>query len=163
MGAATALYAALARPAEVAGLLLAIPPTAWATRAAQAELYEAGAALVEASGIGPFVEAAAAAPVPAPFADLPRAPRPGPDVAEDVLPTVLRGAAASDLPDPGSLRSLDVPAVVLAWAGDPGHPVATAEVLADVLPRATLEVAEDLAAVLAWPERVAGLLASVGV
>ena len=163
MGAATALHAALLRPEDVAGLVLVIPPTAWATRRAQAELYEAGAALVEASGIGAFVEAAAAAPVPAPFRDLPEAPRPVPDVAEDLLPTVLRGAAASDLPDPGALRSLDVPAVVLAWAGDPGHPVATAEVLADVLPRATLEVAEDLAAVLSWPERVAGLLASAAV
>jgi 3-oxoadipate enol-lactonase len=161
MGAATALHAALLRPDEVAGLLLVIPPTAWATRRGQAELYEAGAALVESSGVGAFVEAAAAAPVPAPFRDLPEAPRPGPDVAEDVLPTVLRGAAASDLPAPDALRSLDVPAVVLAWAGDPGHPAATAEVLADVLPRATLEVAEDLPTVLAWPERVAGLVAAV--
>jgi pimeloyl-ACP methyl ester carboxylesterase len=158
MGAATALHAALVRPAEVAGLLLVIPPTAWATRAAQAELYEAGAALVEASGVGPFVEAAAAAPVPAPFADLPEAPRPLPDVAEDVLPTVLRGAAASDLPAREELRSLDVPALVLAWAGDAGHPVATAEALGEALPRATVAVADDLASVLSWPERVAELL-----
>lgn len=161
MGAATALHAVMTRREDVAGLVLVIPPTAWATRRAQAELYEAGAALVEASGVGPFVEAAAAAPVPAPFRELPEAPRPVPDVAEDVLPTVLRGAAGSDLPDVDALRSLDVPAVVLAWAGDPGHPVATAEALAEALPRATLEVAEDLATVLAWPERVAGLLAAV--
>jgi pimeloyl-ACP methyl ester carboxylesterase len=160
MGAATALHAALVRGEDVAGLVLVIPPTAWATRRAQAELYEAGAALVETSGVRAFVEAAAAAPVPAPFRDLPEAPRPGPDVAEDVLPTVLRGAAASDLPDLDALRSLDVPAVVLAWAGDPGHPVATAEALAEALPRATLEVAEDLATVLAWPERVAAVLAA---
>jgi pimeloyl-ACP methyl ester carboxylesterase len=76
-----------------------------------------------------------------------------------VLPTVLRGAASSDLPDPDALRALDVPALVLAWSGDPGHPVATAEVLAEVLPRATLHVADDLGSVLAWPDRVAGLLA----
>jgi hypothetical protein len=55
-----------------------------------------------------------------------------------------------------------VPAVVLAWAGDPGHPVATAEVLAEVLPQATLEVAEDLPTVLAWPEKVAGVVAAAG-
>ena len=160
MGAATALHAAMARPEDVAGLVLVIPPTAWATRRAQAELYAGGAALVEASGVGALVEASAAAPVVAPFRDLPEAPRPLPDVAEDVLPTVLRGAAASDLPEPDALRSLDVPAVVLAWAGDDGHPVATAEVLAEALPRATLEVAEDLATVLAWPERVADVLAA---
>jgi 3-oxoadipate enol-lactonase len=162
MGAATALHAALLRPADVAGLVLVIPPTAWATRRAQASMYQAGADLVEASGTAPFVEAAAGAPVPAPFRDLPEQPRAVPDVAEDVLPTVLRGAAASDLPDPDALRSLDVPAVVLAWAGDPGHPEATAAVLADVLPQATLEVAEDLRTMLAWPERVAGVLAASG-
>jgi 3-oxoadipate enol-lactonase len=162
MGAATALHAALLRPGDVAGLVLVIPPTAWATRRAQAELYQAGAELVRASGAGAFVEAAAAAPVPAPFRDLPEAPRPVPDVAEDVLPTVLWGAAASDLPEPDELRSLDVPAVVLAWAGDPGHPVATAEVLAEVLPQATLEVAEDLPTVLTWPEKVAGVVAAAG-
>ena len=87
MGAATALHAAMVRGEDVAGLVLVIPPTAWATRRAQAELYEAGAALVETSGVSAFVEAAASAPVPAPFRDLPEAPRPGPDVAEDVLPT----------------------------------------------------------------------------
>jgi len=161
MGAATALHAAMARGEDVAGLVLVIPPTAWATRRAQAELYEAGAGLVEGSGVGAFVEAAAAAPVPAPFRDLPEAPRPVPDVPEAVLPTVLRGAAASDLPEPDALRSLDVPAVVLAWSGDPGHPVATAEALAEALPRATLEVADDLRTVLGWPERVASLLGSV--
>lgn len=162
MGAATALYAALQRPDDVAGLLIVIPPTAWETRRAQAELYRAGADLVQSSGTGAFAEAAAAAPVPAPFRDLPEAPRPVPDVPDDVLPTVLRGAAASDLPPPEELRSLDVPATVLAWAGDPGHPVSTAEVLADVLPRATLEVADDLATVLAWPDKVAALLAAAG-
>jgi pimeloyl-ACP methyl ester carboxylesterase len=160
LGAATALHAALQRPADVAGLLLVIPPTAWATRAAQAGLYRAGADLVEASGVGAFLEAAAASPVPDPFAELPEAPRPVPDVAEDVLPAVLRGAARSDLPEPDELRSLDVPALILAWTGDAGHPVVTAEVLADVLPQASLVVASDLASVLAWPERVAELLAS---
>jgi pimeloyl-ACP methyl ester carboxylesterase len=163
MGAATALHAALLRPEDVAGLVLVIPPTAWATRRAQADLYEAGAALIESSGVEAFLEASAAAPVPAPFRDLPEAPRPGPDVREDVLPTVLRGAAASDLPEPDALRGLDVPAVVLAWAGDPGHPASTAEVLAEALPRATVEVADDLATVLAWPERVAAVLDAVAV
>jgi hypothetical protein len=40
--------------------------------------------------------------------------------------------------------------------------VATAEVLAEVLPQATLEVAEDLPTVLAWPEKVAGVVAAAG-
>jgi hypothetical protein len=40
--------------------------------------------------------------------------------------------------------------------------VATAEVLAEVLPQATLEVAEDLPTVLTWPEKVAGVVAAAG-
>jgi len=160
MGAATALHAALLRPADVAALVLAIPPTAWATRAGQASLYEAGARLVEEAGLDAFVAASAAAPVPAVFAGLEDVPRPVPDVPADVLPTVLRGAAASDLPPPDALRSLDVPALVLAWVGDAGHPVSTAEALAEVLPSAILVVAEDLDGVRTWPARIADLLAA---
>ncbi|MCB1015792.1 MAG: hypothetical protein KDB10_11835, partial [Acidimicrobiales bacterium] len=70
------------------------------------------------------------------------------------LPSVLRGAAASDLPDPDVLAGVDAPALVLAWTGDDTHPVSTAERLADLLPRADLVVAEDLRDVLSWPERV---------
>src|SRR5258708_5950146 len=40
MGCATTIYAALAAPERIKGLVLANPPTAWETRAAQAGLYD---------------------------------------------------------------------------------------------------------------------------
>src|SRR5262249_9971 len=65
--------------------------------------------------------------------------------AED-LARMLRSAAASDLPDPGALRGLELPALVIATRGDPGHPLSTAEPLVQLLPNAELRVGESLAA-----------------
>jgi pimeloyl-ACP methyl ester carboxylesterase len=75
--------------------------------------------------------------------------------------TALRGAAASDLPGPATLRRLGVPALILAWRGDPVHPVSTASHLAELLPRAELNVAESLEQVRAWPARIATFVARV--
>jgi pimeloyl-ACP methyl ester carboxylesterase len=92
------------------------------------------------------------------FADLPPMPFEA-DIAEDLLPFVLRGAAASDLPGPDELAALAQPALVLAWDGDEGHPLSTAERLAELLPHAELQVATHLRDVLGWPARVAAFLA----
>jgi 3-oxoadipate enol-lactonase len=75
---------------------------------------------------------------------------------------ILRGAAASDLPDPAALAGLRQPTLVLAWEGDPGHPLSTAERLAAELPHATLCVARKLADLGAWPRRVAEFCAGLG-
>jgi pimeloyl-ACP methyl ester carboxylesterase len=80
------------------------------------------------------------------------------DVPRDLLPSVLRGAADSDLPDDTALRTLGVPALVLSWEGDPGHPVATGERLAELVPGARLETAATLAEVRAWGDRAATFL-----
>jgi hypothetical protein len=98
------------------------------------------------------------APRPAIFADLPPFPFTA-DIPEDLLPSVLRGAAASDLPSPEDVAALAHPALVLAWAGDPGHPESTAERLAELLPAAELHVATRIREVLGWPARVAAFLA----
>jgi pimeloyl-ACP methyl ester carboxylesterase len=45
MGCATALHAAVAAPERVEALVLVIPPTAWETRTAQAQMYAAGVEL----------------------------------------------------------------------------------------------------------------------
>jgi pimeloyl-ACP methyl ester carboxylesterase len=161
MGAATALHAAVAAPKRVAGLVLVIPPTAWETRAAQSRLYRAGARTIQAFGVGAVAKAAKLAPQPAIFRDELAAMQGGSlEVWErfdrDVLATILRGAGQSDLPDPSAIRSIDVPSLVLAWDTDAGHPVSTAERLADLLPRATLHVAREPADVLTWPAQVAG-------
>ena len=75
-----------------------------------------------------------------------------------MLPTVLRGAAATDLPPLDVLAALDQPTLVLAWEGDPGHPVSTATALAGALVRAELSVAPTLAEVTHWPAMVSDFL-----
>ena len=68
-----------------------------------------------------------------------------------ILPSLFRGAALSDLPAPEALARIDVPATILAWVDDPGHPLSTAEFLAALLPKATLAVASTPEDVETWP------------
>ncbi len=158
MGTATALHAAVAAPERVDALVLAIPPTAWETRVGQVDLYRTGAELIEAEGIDRYLAVAAERPVPEIFAELGEVARSTPDVVEAVLPSVLRGAAASDLPDPEQLRLLTQPALILAWDTDPGHPLSTARALAELLPAAELHVAITLADLPGWAPTVARFL-----
>jgi len=157
MGCATLLHAAVQEPGRFERLVLVIPPTAWETRAAQADVYEASAAFVERAGKSAWLELANATPKPTIFEEDPFPFEA--DIPEELLPTVLRAAAASDLPSPESITTLTQPALVLAWATDPGHPVSTALRLAELLPTAELHVAEHVAEVRAWPERVSMFLA----
>jgi 3-oxoadipate enol-lactonase len=150
MGAASVLHAAAQAPERAAGLVLALPPTAWATRPAQAAAYAAGADLVDARGAAAYVEQARAEPQPEILAAFAGAFTYTPDVADHLLAAVLRGAAASDLPAPDVLRALAVPTLVLAWDTDPGHPVSTAEALGELLPRAEVHVARTLRDVATW-------------
>lgn len=160
MGTATILWAATRRPDRFRRLVLTIPPTAWATRAAQADGYEQGARAIERLGLAPWVRAGAAQPQ-TPVLAAGGFPRGGdPAVPEDLLPSALRGAALSDLPDPGALAALPHPTLVLPWTTDPGHPVSTAERLAALLPAATLEVADTPDAIRGWGRRAAEFLAA---
>jgi 3-oxoadipate enol-lactonase len=167
MGAATALHAAVRAPDRIDGLVLMIPPTAWETRAEQAAQYRASAETLEREGIDSLVAAEAARP-PIPLfrglfdpARMARERYAGFDPV--VLAAVLRGAAASDLPEPETLARLRMPALVLAWEGDTGHPLSTAERLVELLPEAELSVARGLADLGAWPARVAELCAALAV
>ncbi len=157
MGCAATLHAAVRAPERFDRLVLVIPPTAWDTRPAQAEQYEASARYVEDAGKAAWIEVANQAPRAAIFADLPPFPFDA-DIPEALVPSVMRGAAASDLPDPDALAALDHPALVLAWAGDPGHPESTARRLVELLPHAELHVATHIREVLGWPARVAEFL-----
>lgn len=164
MGCATALHAAVAAPDRVLGLVLVAPPTAWETRPRQTRVYRFGAMLVDWVGLAP-VRLLASLPRPAsasPVAALQTG------VAEHLaradaraVATAMRGAARSDLPDRSTLRHLRVPALILAWRGDPVHPVSTATQLAELLPRADLHVAATLDEVRGWPERIAAFARSV--
>ncbi len=157
MGCASTLHAAVRAPQRFDRLVLVIPPTAWDTRAAQAEQYEASAGYVEREGKAAWLEVAADTQRPAIFADLPAAPM-AVDIPEDILPSVLRGAAASDLPPADALTSLEHPALILAWAGDPGHPESTAQRLAELLPNSQVQVATQLKDLFTWSATIAAFL-----
>lgn len=165
MGCATALHAAAARPDRVEALVLVAPPTAWETRARQARIYRTLARVIERVGLGPFrclATLSRFAPGPpylarlqgSVIAHLGRAdPR--------SLIMAFRGAAASDLPSLDALRSVRAPALVLAWRGDPAHPVSTAETLGRVLPNAELRVAGSLEEIQEWSAAMGTFLADV--
>ncbi|WP_347756615.1 alpha/beta hydrolase [Agrococcus sp. ProA11] len=148
MGTATLLHAAVREPDRFSGLTLMVPATAWETRVPRAQEYLRVAALVEQHGLSSLVAAEQdAAPPPANAV----APPTEPEVAEALLPSVLRGAAQSDLPAPELLATLGMPTTILAWIGDPSHPLSTAERLVGLLPDATLHVASTPADVARWP------------
>jgi 3-oxoadipate enol-lactonase len=163
MGAVTAVYAAVRAPRRVQALVLATPPAAWESRSSQCEFYRSGARLVEARGVHGLVSALRAQPQPRIFAEeLPEAQevwiRHLQQMDEKVLPAILRGAAGSDLPSREEVRGIVVPTLVLAWEGDPAHPVSTAEALHEQLVLSELHVAKDLAGIRAWPYLVRDFL-----
>jgi pimeloyl-ACP methyl ester carboxylesterase len=166
MGAATALYAAVRAPRRVQGLVLVTPPSAWESRPAQAQAYEAAARLVERRGIPGYVKALQTVGQPRILAEeLPEARtiwlRHVRRMDEKVMPSILRGAASSDLPSRQEIHRVVVPTLILAWAGDAAHPVSTAETLAELMVMSELHVATDLAGVRRWPELVRDFLAGI--
>ncbi len=166
MGAATALHAAVLAPRRVSALVLMIPPTAWHTRAAQVDLYRAGADLVEAGQSEVLIAAAAERPGPDPLSettewfDRYRTTLLTTDPTR--LARVMRGAATADLPAPEAIAGLAQPTLILAWTGDPGHPVATAARLAELIPHAELHVASRRAELDAWTATIRAFLLRCG-
>lgn len=150
MGVATSLHAAVRAPKRFTGLVLVMPPTAWETRKAQADLYRGGAMLVEARGVEGYLDAMRQAfrarPIPGfdeamqeKMLDALRAK------SADELVRMLRGAALSDLPSADQLAALDLPTLLLPIRGDPGHPLTTAERLAELIRGSELHVLRDAA------------------
>jgi pimeloyl-ACP methyl ester carboxylesterase len=166
MGAATALYAAVRAPRRVQGLVVVTPPSAWEARPAQAEVYEAAARLVERRGIPGYLKAMQTVGQPKILADeLPESRtilmRHLRRMDEKVMPSILRGAASSDLPSREEIHNVVVPTLILAWTGDPAHPVSTAEALAEQIVMSELHVATDLAGVRRWPDLVRDFLGGI--
>lgn len=153
MGTATILHALTRRPGRFRSVVLGAPPTAWATRADQAAVYDELAASVEAAA-GDAARIMARMPVPEIFTEFMTEPA-EPAVSTQLLPSVLRGAGASDLPGPDGVAAITAPVLLLAWAGDPGHPVSTADRLAELLPDSAEHVSESAVDVGTWPRRAA--------
>ena len=147
MGCATILHAVLRAPDRFRRLVLAIPPTAWETRAMMSSGYEVQAKLIEDQGMDAYLELAAS------YENPPAIPRDlilRPDVSEELLPIVFRGAALSQFPPVDDIAGILQPVLILAWAGDPGHPVSTSEKLVALLPQAELHIAQSPADVATW-------------
>lgn len=165
MGAATALHRAVLFPDQVRALVLVIPPTAWATRAAQSGNYQTMADLIEAGSLDRVLAGGRQVPPPDPFAGLDTWHERGAArlraIEQHRLAGLFRGAAAADLPSPEAVSTIGVPCLILAWTGDPGHPVDTARRLGELLPDATVGEASTAAAVEAWTDRVIDFVASV--
>lgn len=159
MGSATALYAALANPSRVRGLVLVNPPTAWQTRAAQGTFYRKTAWLGGLLGGGLLARSMRgklARLLPWWLLDARSEQVQG--VLQGLRPlrrrtlfNLFRGAALTDLPPQSEISGLQVPTLILAWSDDPTHPLQTAETLAQLLPEAQLHVARSNADVLLWP------------
>lgn len=158
MGAATALYSALTLGARLEKMVLIIPPTGWEERAPQVKQYEQMAQLVEAKGPQGLVAAAAKLAPPDPFkgttdyVDRRAGALGGANPAR--LAGCFRGAAYADLPSLGEIATIEAPTLVLAWSGDPGHPVSTAERLDASLPNVQVSIASTAEELETWSSRV---------
>ena len=159
MGCATAIYAALADPDNVTGLVLMNPPTAWETRAEQAGMYKRMARVGRLLGGGLLARLTSRNPerlLPVWLleaqADRTEAYLDGIRKMDGkTLSVVLRGAGLCDLPTREELRALTMPAIILAWEGDQSHPVRTAEELHNLMPGSTLNIARDIYDFKTWP------------
>lgn len=163
MGAGTALHAVVAAPERVSGLVLVIPPTGWETRAAQRELYLSRADVIEHGDLETVIATARTIPPPDPFGDEWHERFATNLRAADRRRTshVLRGAATADLPSPEAIAGIAVPTVILAWNGDPGHPLSTAERLAELIVGARLVVARTRADLERWTDEVIDIVGDV--
>ncbi len=165
MGTGTALHAALELGDRVQGLLLVIPPTGWEERAAQVSVYEQMASVVEAKGVEPIIAASASLAPPDPFvgSDEYRARRAAAmrSTTPERLAANFRGAGYADLPGLDQLATLAMPALVLAWTGDTGHPVSTAEQLGSTLPNAEVAIHSTADELATWTQRAIDFLTSL--
>jgi 3-oxoadipate enol-lactonase len=157
MGTATVLHAATRSPGQFEKLVLTAPPNAWQSRRTQGDAYESLAASIERNGLESVRSVLDAAATPPILRDQPPL---NVRVNEDLLPTILRGVAASDLPDFDAISELQIPVLILSWADDPTHPVETGQRLHELIPNSELQVATSRPEVELWPMRISGFLNS---
>lgn len=164
MGAMAALYAALQSAGRVQALVLVSPPNIWDKRAPQRETLQQQARIGGLLG-GRLVTRLAPGRVEAVLppwlaATDPEKYRKPPEslvgMSGRTLGAVLRGAAGSDLPTREVLAAglRDIPALIIAWTDDPGHPVWSAEELGRHLPKSEVFVAKDYADFQTIPQRM---------
>lgn len=163
MGCATTIYAALQAPESVKALLLVIPPTAWETRAAQGKLWNRFALigrLLGGSGMVRMMGNNVDRMLPAWMLEAEPGKIEG--VAKGMaaqkrgaLWNIFRGAGLTDLPPRDEFKAIaDIPCLILAWVGDPTHPVSSAEEVHRLLPESELFIAQGYEDFKTIPQRM---------
>jgi 3-oxoadipate enol-lactonase len=162
MGCGTAVHVAVTAPDRVRGLVLVIPPTAWETRTAQAAQWGEAAAAIAEQGVEALIETRAANPPPDPFAEDPgwydRTAAATRTWEPQRLAVVLEGAAGADFPTREEIARITAPTLILAWTGDPVHPVATSDELGELIPHAELVTISTADELTGWTKRVADFI-----
>lgn len=164
MGTGTALHAAVLAPERISRLILTIPPTGWETRATQADQWELTAQIIENQGVEPIIEARSKLAPPDPFVgdDARREAQAAATRSwdPDRLAQVMRGATTANLPTREQIAAIRVPTLILAWTGDPIHPISTAEELVSLIADAELHVASTAEEFGSWTGLVARFLST---
>lgn len=74
------------------------------------------------------------------------------------LALILRGAKLCNLLDREKLMALMMSALILAWVGDSGHPISSAEEVVRLLPDSRLVIAQNMDGVGAWTKEIRGFI-----
>jgi pimeloyl-ACP methyl ester carboxylesterase len=162
MGCASSLFAAILHPEWVKGLILMNPPTAWELRVKQKEYYHKvakAAKMLGGKGLAKINAKHIDRMLPSWLIDAHKHSVLG---MLDGLKSMKRGsleqlflaAAENDFPTHEQLAKLNIPCLILAWDGDETHPLSCAKTLAEVMPNATLHIAQSMADVDDWPEHI---------
>jgi pimeloyl-ACP methyl ester carboxylesterase len=169
MGCATAIYAALKVPHRIEGLVLVTPPTAWEKREAMSGIYRKTAktsALLGGKLLAKLAFRRLRNDLPDWLAGAPedkiRSTTKGlAAMGRRTLSVIFQGAALTDLPPKDVIRSIHIPALILAWTGDSGHPVEIAAELNRLLPRSSLVVAKDFSDIEMWPRLMQAFISGI--
>jgi pimeloyl-ACP methyl ester carboxylesterase len=159
MGCATAIYAAVKALHRVEGLILVTPPTAWEMRKGKSASYRKMAkinALLGGKLLAKLANRRLTNDLPdwlagAPEEKIESTTEGLKAMDRKTLSVLYKGAALADLPAKDVIRSMDIPALILAWTGDPGHPLEIAVELNQLLPQSSFVVAKDYSDVEKWP------------
>lgn len=169
MGCATSIHAALKVPRRVNGLILVNPPTAWEMRKGQTDAYKKMAKAGHFLGgrlLAKIVNRRLRNVLPdwlqgAPEEMAANTVEGLKKMNRRTLSTLFSGAALTDLPPKDVVQSIGIPALILAWTGDPTHPIEIAVELNRLLPQSKLVVAKAYSDVERWPKVIQDFVSGI--
>ncbi|MGZ9897947.1 alpha/beta fold hydrolase [Shewanella gaetbuli] len=169
MGAASSLYAALAYPESIKGLVIMNPPVAWQLRASKQDYYRKvakAAKLLGGKGLAKINAKHIDRMLPSWLLQAHMHSVLGmldglKNMKRQTLQQLFLAASENDLPDREKLNSINVPCLILAWDDDEAHPLSVAKILAKALPQAKLHVANNMADLDEWPHLISSFCQTV--